>query len=152
MSTHTYPDHHTTQQHKRPQDNTREEWKEHYIDYKALKKALKPLKAGAKGKPWLKRGGSMVGGAGEASDSGMCVRGGRWEGLCAGWCGLTPRPERALTHPFIRPLGNPNRRGGRRPAVAPAHRALAQGAAAGAGGEREGQRGGRQGRRGGKRR
>lgn len=55
----------------RRQDNTREEWKEHYIDYKALKKALKPLKAGAKGKPWLKRGGSMVGGlTGEGSDSG----------------------------------------------------------------------------------
>lgn len=55
------------------QDNTRDEWKEQYIDYKALKKALKPLKASAKGKPWLKKGGSMAGGGGEGSDSGTCV-------------------------------------------------------------------------------
>lgn len=61
---HARPSHNT-------QDNTREEWKEHYVDYKALKKLLKPLK-GAKGKAWLKKGGA--GGGGEASDSGG------WEG------------------------------------------------------------------------
>lgn len=50
------------------QDNTRDEWKDKYIDYKGLKKALKPLKAGAKSKK------SMVGGGGgEASDSGVCA-------------------------------------------------------------------------------
>ncbi len=51
------------------QDNTREEWKEHYIDYKALKKALKPLK-GAKRKMM---GGMVGGGGGEGSDSGGWV-------------------------------------------------------------------------------
>lgn len=40
------------------------------MDYKALKKLLKPLK-GAKGKAWLKKGGA--GGGGEASDSGQCA-------------------------------------------------------------------------------
>ncbi len=45
------------------QDNTRQEWAEHYVDYKALKKLLKPLKAAAK-----RKAGSMIGG-GEASDS-----------------------------------------------------------------------------------
>jgi len=49
------------------QDNTRQEWAEHYIDYKALKKLLKPLKKGAP----PKKGGSMIGhyGGAEASDS-----------------------------------------------------------------------------------
>jgi hypothetical protein len=57
--------------HTRPrrQDNTRQEWADHYIDYKALKKALKPLK-GAKGK---KMGGMAGGAGGEGSDSGVHV-------------------------------------------------------------------------------
>ena len=46
-------------------DNIREEWRDQYIDYKALKKALKPLKD-ARPKNWLAKGMSGY----DASDSG----------------------------------------------------------------------------------
>jgi hypothetical protein len=47
------------------QDNTRQEWLEHYVDYKALKRLLKPLKKGAP----AKRASMMTSYSGDASDS-----------------------------------------------------------------------------------